>query len=145
MDERDFNSTMTPNEAERLRKPRAHNNSPAFPRLSIKGGEPAPIATDEDALDEDGRGGIDPPEQTEVFQQVVAIIRWGVLGLLIILAAARIVEGQDQVLSTLLLGFFGLTITRHARPIRFDKGLRCDLAILLEVILSVVSIALTGL
>lgn len=129
MDETDFNSSMTPAQAEGLRNTQT-SKPQTVPRLNLG----------------DGRENvIDTPDQTEVFQQVIAIIRWGVLGLLIILSTPRIVQTEDEVLITLLLGFFALTITRHARPIRFDSRIQCDIAILTEVALSVASIALTGL
>ncbi|MFT7473939.1 MAG: signal transduction histidine kinase [Verrucomicrobiales bacterium] len=137
MDEQDFTSTMTPDDAERLRR-RSNSGAPLLPRLAIRGERISSNAR----LDQDL---IETPDQTEVFQQVIAIIRWGVLGLLIIIATPAIVDGGDDVLSTLLLGFFALTITRHARPIRFDQQITCDGAILIEIAMSVSSIAMTGL
>ena len=129
MDETDFNSTMNSSDAERLRRPPTPTGSPGVPRLNI----------------DEADMGIETLDQTDVFQQVIAIVRWGVLGLLTILSTPRIIESQDEVLTTLLLGFFALTLTRHARPIRFDSRLRCDFAILTEIAMSVGSIALTGL
>jgi signal transduction histidine kinase len=137
MDEQDFTSKMTSDDAERLRG-RSNTAAPLLPRLAIRGERVSSNAR----LDEDL---IETPDQTEVFQQVIAIIRWGVLGLLVIIATPAIVDGGDDVLSTLLLGFLALTITRHARPIRFDQQIMCDIAILIEIAMSVSSIALTGL
>lgn len=143
MDERDFNSQMTPSDAERLRKPSGQQSPLSFPRFS--GGDGRRAASVAGLTAAENEDLIEAPDQTEVFQQVIAIIRWGVLGLLIILATPTIVETRDEALTTLLFGFFALTIVRHARPIRFDKRLTCDLAILTEIAMSVASIALTGL
>lgn len=142
MDERDFNSTMTPDDAERLRRPEARRSSATFPSLSGGGGKGRAVVG---LTDDESEDLIETPDQTEVFQQVIAIIRWGVLGLLIILATPAIVENGDEALSTLLFGFFALTIVRHARPIRFDQRLTCDVAILTEIAMGVASVALTGL
>lgn len=143
MDERDFNSKMTPSDAERLRRRGVHSNSPLFPRLSIRAGQEVEEADVEDAHAEVELA-MDSPAQPEVFQQVITIIRWGVLGLLIILSTPVVATDDDVVLGTLLLGFLALTITRHVRPIRFAERISCDVAILVEVALSVASISLTG-
>ena len=137
MDEQDFTSTMTKGDAQKLRRSRTGAAASIMPRLTLQGDR---LGTG-DFNEED----VETPDQTEVFQQVIAIIRWGVLGLLIILATPPIVDNGDDVLSTRLLGFLALTVTRHARPIRFDQRIACDIAILIEIAMSVASIALTGL
>ena len=138
MDEKDFISTMTPLDAQRLRKSTAGQR----PRNLLQ------------PLGRTGRAGfsaigmpsdVDTPDQTEVFQNVIAVIRWGMYGLAIILAAPRIIELNDEVLSTFLLGFLAVTVVRHARPIRLDDEISCDLAILTEVTVSVGAVILTGL
>jgi len=128
---------MTPRDAERLRRSRAGQRPSLLPRVLLKTGP-------------SGAGHVDPDlgdakDQTEVFQQVIAIIRWGILGLLIILSAPLIIEDGDQALSILILAFLALTIVRHVRPIRFEQGLACDFAILVEISLTVASVSLTGL
>ncbi len=132
MDERDFTSTMTANDAEKLRRSRVGQRPGLLPRFAPKG----------DSIESELG---DAKDQTEVFQQVIAIIRWGILGLLIILSAPLIIENGDEALSTLLLAFVALTIVRQVRPIRFEQRLACDLAILTEISLTVASVTLTGL
>ena len=143
MDESDFNSTMTPSDAERLRRQGVHSNSPLFPRLSIRGAQSPQLPESEDDEDEQALL-LDAPGQPEVFQQVIAIIRWGVLGLLMILSTPHASSDNNRVLAVLLVGFFILTVARHIRPIRFGERISCDIAILLEIALSVASISLTG-
>jgi len=117
MDEQDFTSTMTKGDAQKLRRSRNGMAASVMPRITMHGNRLGTGGVDEDD--------VETPDQTEVFQQVIAIIRWGVLGLLIILATPPIVDNGDDVLSTLLLGFLALTVTRHARPIRFDQRISC--------------------
>lgn len=138
MDEQDFISTMTPMDAQRLRRSSAGSRPrsllPTFGRTARPADFSKGLPYDEET-----------PDQTEVFQNVIAVIRWGMLGLAIILAAPRIMELEDEVLSTLLLGFLAITIVRHARPIRLDEEMSCDLAILTEVTVAVAAVILTGL
>ena len=137
MEESDFTSQMTPGDAERLKASNLRRRPNMLDRLSIRSSH----------LDESfGDDALDGRDQTQLFQQIIAIIRWGVLGLLIILSGPIVAEGGDEgaVVATLLFGFIALTIVRHARPIQFDQQLRCDLAILGEIALSVAAIALTA-
>ncbi len=87
----------------------------------------------------------DTEDQIAVFQNVIAIIRWGVLGLTLILATPRIVELGDVQLSGIGLAFLALTVGRHLRPIRFDDEHQGDLALIIEVVISVLAISTTGL
>ena len=134
MDERDFTSKMTRRDAERLRTAGSSRRPTTLNRFSVR--SPA-----EESISEDT---IDARDQTELFQQIIAIIRWGVLGLLVLLSAPEIVDQQDRVLGTLLFAFTALTLVRHVRPIRFDQHITCDLSIISEIALSVAAIALTG-
>ena len=93
MDERDFTSKMTRRDAERLRTAGAGRRPTTLNRFSVRGGSEEPISEDS----------LDARDQTELFQQIIAIIRWGVLGLLVLLSARGIIDGQDRVLATLLL------------------------------------------
>ena len=138
MDEQDFISTMTPMDAQRLRRlsagQRPRSLRPMFSRTMRPFDFSRGLPRDEDT-----------PDQTEVFQNVIAVIRWGMLGLAVILASPRIIELHDDVLGTLLLGFLAVTIVRHARPIRLDGEMSCDLAILTEVTVAVAAVTFTGL
>ena len=135
MDERDFTSKMTLRDAEQLRTNNVGRRPSTLNRFSVRNG------TAEESLTEDS---IDARDQTQLFQQVIAIIRWGVLGLLILLSGPEVAQSNDRVLATLLFAFIALTIVRHARPIRFEQHINCDLAIISEISLSVAAIALTG-
>ena len=138
MDHDDFTSDMTPGEAEGLRQSGIGRTSLRLPRLSGRTNRTnGPTVLDEELLE--------TPDQTEVFQQVIAIIRWGVLGLMLIIATPLIVEDPTDTTALLLLGFMALTVVRHARPIRFDNTFQCDAMILLEITMSVSAIGLTGL
>ena len=137
MDERDFTSKMTPRDAQRLRTNSVGRRPASLNRFSVRNG-----GEDDEPISEDS---LEARDQTELFQQVIAIIRWGVLGLLVILSTPDIADGDDRVLGTLLFAFIALTIVRHARPIHFNKKLRCDIEIISEIALSVAAIALTGL
>lgn len=135
MDERDFTTKMTARDAESLRRASAGRRPSGLPKFSVRtAGEL------DEQLTEDTR---EARDQTSVFQHLIAILRWGVLGLVMILSSPAIIDRQDEVLPILLLAFVALTIVRHFRPIRFDKNFSCDSAILTEVALSVAAIALT--
>lgn len=139
MDEKDFTSTMTELDAQRLRRSKAGHRPRSLLHTFGRGGRSADFAVL--GLPNEG----ETPDQTEVFQNVIAVIRWGMLGLAIILATPKIIDLEDEVLSTLILGFLAITIVRHARPIRLDSEIACDLAILTEVTVAVASVVLTGL
>lgn len=139
MDERDFTSTMTVLDAQRLRRSKAGHRPRSLLPTFGRGGRPADFGVL--GLSSEANA----PDQTEVFQNVIAVIRWGMFGLAIILSTPRIVELNDEVLSTLLLGFLAVTIVRHARPIRLDSEFSCDLAILTEITVAVAAVVLTGL
>lgn len=135
MDERDFTSKMTRKEAEQLRTNSVGRRPISLNRFGVRN------TALEEQLSEDS---LDARDQTELFQQIIAIIRWGVLGLLLILSGPEVADERNQVLATLIIAFVALTIVRHARPIRFDQNINCDLAIIGEIALSVAAIALTG-
>ena len=129
---------MTKGDAQRLRTAQLDKRPTGLPRLAIRGNGA------NDSTESNGDELIDGRDQTELFQQVIAIIRWGVLGLLIILSAPQIIDEQDDVTAILIFAFAALTIVRHVRPIRFDQHWKCDFAILTEIGLSVAAVALTG-
>ena len=137
MDELDFNSSMSTTDAEGLRRSRVGQRPNLLNRFNVRGDDVTNGSIDDDQ--------VEPPDQTEVFQQVIAIIRWGVLGLIIILITPPVLEERDDVLLILLLGFAILTVVRHLRPIRFDAQFACDAAILTEIGLSVAAVSLTGM
>ena len=137
MDELDFNSSMSTTDAEGLRRSRVGQRPNLLNRFNVRGDDVTNGSTDDEQ--------VEPPDQTEVFQQVIAIIRWGVLGLIIILITPPVLEERDDVLLILLLGFAILTVVRHLRPIRFDAQFACDAAILTEIGLSVAAVSLTGM
>lgn len=139
MDEKDFTSTMTALDAQRLRRSSAGQR----PRSLLHTFNRSSRAPDFGVLGLPSE--VEAPDQTEVFQNVIAVIRWGMLGLAIILAGPRIIELQDEVLSILLLGFLAVTIVRQARPIRLDAEISCDFAIMTEVTVAVAAVVLTGL
>lgn len=139
MDEKDFTSTMTVQDAQRLRRSNAGQRPRSLLHTFGRTGRPADFGIL--GLPSD----VEAPDQTEVFQNVIAVIRWGMLGLAIILATPRIIELQDEVLSILLLGFLAVTVVRQARPIRLDTEISCDVAILTEVTVAVAAVILTGL
>jgi signal transduction histidine kinase len=87
----------------------------------------------------------EPHDRIEVFQNVISVIRWGVLGLTLILATPRIVEFQDEALAAIGASLVLLTVIRHVWPIRFDDEYSGDTALLIEVIVSVFAIALSDL
>ena len=138
MDERDFTSSMTKGDAQRLRTAQLDKRPTSLPRLAIRGNGA------NDTTEGNGDELVDGRDQTELFQQVIAITRWGVLGLLIILSPPQIIDEQDDVTAILIFAFAALTIVRHVRPIRFDQHWKCDFAILTEIGLSVAAVALTG-
>lgn len=84
-------------------------------------------------------------DQIEIFQNVIAVIRWGVLGLTLILATPMIVETRDPRITAVAVIFFGITIGRHIRPIKFDDADAGDAAVLSEVAFGVAAIISTGL
>lgn len=137
MHDDDFTSEMTKSEAEEIRRSRVGLASVRLPRISSKPDRPRfSGGTSSDEL-------LDQPDQSEVFQQVIAIIRWGVIALLIILETP---EGFEPASTTaiLLYGFLLLGAIRHLHPIHFDKSLRTDLAIIAEVIMGFCAVGLTG-
>lgn len=139
MDRDDFITEMTPNDAEQIRGTRIGRTSLRLPRVANKGEQPRRSSTSGEPQNND------QPDQTEVFQQVISIIRWGILGLLLIIATPLIVEQPLRLTSVLVSGFVLLTALRHFRPIRFNATAISDLPILLEVIMGVSAVALTGL
>ena len=82
MDERDFTSKMTPRDAQRLRTNSVGRRPASLNRFSVRNG-----GEDDEPISEDS---LEARDQTELFQQVIAIIRWGVLGLLVILSTPDI-------------------------------------------------------
>lgn len=139
MDEKDFNSTMTAIDAQRLRRSTAGQRPRSMMRNFGRTSRPADFA----ALGLPSE--VDGPDQAEVFQNVIAVIRWGMLGLAIILATPLIIDLDDEVLSTLLMAFVAVTIVRQARPIELDDEIACDVAIMTELAVSVAAVTLTGL
>ena len=138
MDEHDFEPHMTREDAAimRLTPGRHRPRSMLRPLARVgRGGEGGPLVVDPE---------LDPEDSIAVFQNVIAIIRWGVLGLTLILATPRIVELGDVTLTSIGLSFLALTVIRHVRPIRFDDE-HGDLSLIIEVVLSVLAISTTGL
>ncbi|NNC81302.1 MAG: GAF domain-containing sensor histidine kinase [Acidimicrobiales bacterium] len=83
------------------------------------------------------------PDSIEVFQNVISVIRWGVLGLTIVLAIPDIVNGDIR-LAVISSALLALTIFRKFNPIRFDHRAAGDRALVAEVVLIVGFIAVTG-
>jgi len=100
-------------------------------------------------IDQTGLTGVDNegvrqgPDSIEVFQNVISVIRWGVLGLTVVLAIPEIVAGDIQ-LAIMASALLALTIFRKFNPIRFDHGSTGDRALVAEVVLIVAMIAMTG-
>ncbi len=138
MKSNDFTSEMTQLDAERIRRSGVGRTSLRMPGLATSASEQRQFPLLDEELAE-------PPDQSGVFQQVIAIIRWGVLGLMFITSTPLLVEDPTNTTVALLLGFMTLTVIRHARPIRFDRGVQRDLGILLELAMGVAAVALTGL
>ncbi len=141
MKSHDFTTGMTKVDAERLRWSGGWRSSRRLPQLTTTGSDDSgrqrfPLLDDEP---------VETPDQANVFQRMIAIIRWGVLGLMLIAATPGFAESMSNATTPLLLGFVVLTVIRHVRPIRFDYGAQRDLSILLELTMSVSAIALTGL
>ena len=136
MDRDDFTTEMTSSEAEGIRRSRVGRTSLRLPGIGSRVRRASTSPGDEL---------VEQPDQTDVFQLVIAIIRWGILGLTIIISSNLVLEDPSGVTSFLLLGFVALTVIRHVRPIRFDNNFQCDVAILAEVVMSVSAVVLTGL
>lgn len=139
MDDHDFTSAMTPSEAEAIRGSRMGRTSLRLAGLGNRG------ERDRGRIGVFDESTVEAPDQTQLFQQVIAIIRWGVWGLMAIISTPALVENPTGIRMLLLAGFFLLTAVRHARPVRFDQTLQCDAKILLEVAMGVSAVALTGL
>lgn len=85
------------------------------------------------------------PDKIGVFQDVIAVIRWGVLGLTLILATPHIVDANDVRVTSIAVILVGITVGRKLRPIKFDDEEAGDIALLAEVAFSVAAIVYTGL
>ncbi len=83
-------------------------------------------------------------DRMQAFHNVVAVIRWGLLGLAVILATPRVVDTGDGQVTAFVGILLAYTVLRHVQPIRFEKELVGDLSLLGEVMVSVVAIAFTG-
>ena len=138
MQDDDFTSEMSQTDAEELRRSGVARTTLRLPRVSTKQDRHRlsnPI-TAEELLDQ--------PDQSEVFQQVIAIIRWGVIALITILETPQGFDPADSN-ALLLYGFILLGVIRQLRPIRFEKSVTTDLAILVEVAMGFAAVGLTGL
>ncbi len=136
----DFPHNVSKETAEQLRRSAAGGHRPrSLMRPLARVGR----GNDLDALEETDV--FEPHDRIEVFQNVIAVIRWGVLGLTLILATPRIVEFEEEVLSVIGATLILLTVIRHVWPIRFDDEYSGDTALLIEIIVSVFAIALSGL
>ena len=142
MEPRDFRSEMTPTQADDLRRSNVGRTSLRLAGLASLGGRSGRVVAQPGLYESEN---VETPDQTAVFQQVIGIIRWGVLVLMFILWTPRIVEGTTDLVMGLLIGFVALTLLRHVRPIRLSDTVQCDATILLEVAMSVSAVALTGL
>ena len=136
----DFPSNVSKETAEQLRRTQMGGHRPrSLMRPLARVGR----SNDLDALEETDV--FEPHDRIEVFQNVIAVIRWGVLGLTLILATPRIVEFEEEALTVIGATLILLTVIRHVWPIRFDDEYSGDTALLIEVIVSVLAIALSGL
>lgn len=139
MDEHDFTPKMTRADAENLRSRTGFNRPGSFLRPSARIGRAADLSAIDSA------NIFEPQDQIEVFQNVVSVVRWGVLGLTLILATPTIVELQDTQLAAIGTALLALTIGRQFWPIKFDDATSGDLSLLIEVALTVLAVAATGL
>ena len=136
----DFPNNVSKETAEQLRRTSMGGHRPrSLMRPLARVGR----SNDLDALEETDV--FEPHDRIEVFQNVIAVIRWGVLGLTLILATPRIVEFEEEALTVIGATLILLTVIRHVWPIRFDDEYSGDTALLIEVIVSVLAIALSGL
>ncbi len=136
MDESDFNTQMTRADAEKLRAPTGGHRPRSMLRPLARVGR----ASDANVLDADT-----VVERMDVFANVIAVIRWGLLGLAIILATPRVVDTGDQRISVFVAILLAYTVVRHLQPIRFDREIAGDVSLLTEVLMSVLAIVFTGL
>ena len=139
MEKNDSHSDAVQRQVAALRRPNA-GRSPSL--LGGLGGRSVRGIVQPDAFDSDS---VDAPDQATVFQHVIAIIRWGVLGLMLILSTPALVQESNFLSAGLLVGFTALTLIRHVRPIRLSDNVQCDATILLEIAMSVSAVALTGI
>ncbi|MGI9606021.1 MAG: GAF domain-containing sensor histidine kinase [Acidimicrobiales bacterium] len=139
MDQNDFTTKMTRADAQRLRSRTGGHR----PRSMLR--PMARVGRGTDLTGHDNDDMFEPHDKIEVFQNVIAVIRWGVVGLTFILATPQVAEAPDLRVSVIGVALLVLTVGRHVRPIRFDNEHSGDLALLIEVTLTVVAVAITDL
>ena len=142
MDEYDFSTNMTAKDAARLRTHGAPGEAHR-PRSMMR--PLARIGRGTDLASIDPSRDLQAQDQIQVFQQVIIVIRWGVLGFTLILATPRVVESGERSLLWLSAAFALLTIGRHLSPIRFSEETRGDLGLLGELTMGVLAISATGI